>query len=218
MKRAPLLLAGLALVLASCTESKVVIQRATAVRLDDDRVRVDIELRNVGDDDARRACVKVTWRDEKGIVDTRLTCAEHDLHGGNLLLGDVTELCPESTCPSTESIKTDSHGKIARGGVTIRVEVTRGGDCMRWTTTTTRRRFLARERVSAEDVLLALWKLRKRSIAREERRQGLVVGPHVEARICSVCLFHRPRSHLLAASTERRVVAAMSARVSPHSS
>lgn len=122
-----------ALLLASvstsgCLEAQIAVDGVSAVRLDDDRVRVDMTLRNVGDDDARRACAKVTWRDAQGIIDTGLVCAEHTLHGGSLWYGDVTVLCPEDLCPEKESMKVDSHWKIPREGVTIEVRVTRSGD------------------------------------------------------------------------------------------
>jgi hypothetical protein len=113
---------------SGCLEAEIAVEHASAVRLGDDRVRVDVTLRNVGDDDARRACVKVTWRDDQGIIDTGLACAEHTLHGGSLWYGDVTVLCPEDLCPEKESMKVDSHWKIPREGVTIEVRVTRSGD------------------------------------------------------------------------------------------
>jgi hypothetical protein len=113
---------------SGCLEAEIAFEHVDAVRLDDDRVRVDVTLRNVGDDDARRACVKITWRDQEGIIDTALTCAEHTLHGGSLWWGDVTVLCPEDLCPEKEAMKADSHWKIPREGVTIEVRVTRSGD------------------------------------------------------------------------------------------
>jgi hypothetical protein len=122
------LVATAALATSGCLESEIAVEHVDAVRLDDDRVRVDMTLKNVGDDDARRACAKVTWRDEKGIIDTGLACAEHELHGGSLWYGDVKVLCPEDLCPRKEAIKVDSHWKIPREGITIEVRITRGGD------------------------------------------------------------------------------------------
>jgi hypothetical protein len=113
---------------SGCLEAEMAFEHVSAVRLDDDRVRVDMTLRNVGDDDARRACAKVTWRDAQGIIDTGLVCAEHRLNGGSLWYGDVTVICPEDICPEKESMKVDSHWKIPREGVTIEVRVTRSGD------------------------------------------------------------------------------------------
>ena len=113
---------------SGCLEAEMAFEHVSAVRLDDDRVRVDMTLRNIGDDDARRACAKVTWRDAQGIIDTGLVCAEHRLNGGSLWYGDVTVICPEDICPEKESMKVDSHWKIPREGVTIEVRVTRSGD------------------------------------------------------------------------------------------
>lgn len=121
-------LVAVALSTSACLESEIALESVDAVRLDDDRVRVDMTLRNIGDDSARRACAKVTWRDDRGIIDTGLVCAEHELHGGNLWYGDVTVLCPDDICPRKEAMKVDSHVKVPREGVNIEVRVTRSGD------------------------------------------------------------------------------------------
>lgn len=121
-------LVAVALSTSACVEAEIAVAGVNAVRLDDDRVRVDMTLRNIGHDSARRACAKVTWRDDRGIIDTGLVCAEHELHGGNPWYGDVTVLCPDDICPRKEAMKVDSHVKVPREGVTIEVRVTRSGD------------------------------------------------------------------------------------------
>jgi hypothetical protein len=112
----------LALSTPGCLEARVVIDRVDTVRLEDGRVRVGVELRNIGQDDAPDVCVQVSWSDAEGPIDQRLACTRRYLHSGGLAL------CPELMCTRNGGIAAESHGPIPPTGVTIEVRVTRVGD------------------------------------------------------------------------------------------